>query len=82
MSYSPDPLGHSNLSDRSSLWCSKDGTYCREQAPCPCCAEPEAAPEPAAEPEDRPAVKRRMADAPEVHLVSDGDTGEAGESTG
>jgi len=43
MTYAPDPLKHTALSDRAALWCGQDGVYCTPLAPCPCCGPPDAA---------------------------------------
>lgn len=91
MSYSPDPLGHTQLADRADLWCSQDGRYCSESDPCPCCgsvAGPEAKAPKAAKVKKDSSVAGPEVEYGENHggldvrHVSDSDTGEAGESTG
>jgi hypothetical protein len=39
MTYSPDPLRHTELADSAALWCSVDGVYCTADGPCLCDAE-------------------------------------------
>lgn len=78
MTYSPNPLTHTQLADRTALWCSADGTYCSEKDPCLCDREPEA--EPAPDESEVSYVETEPFGL--VHHVADGDTGTSGESAG
>jgi hypothetical protein len=70
VTYSPDPLTHFPHADCADLYCGPCMQRCSEESPCSC-DESYQVPEPE---EDRPDAT--------VRLVSDGDVGLSGETTG
>lgn len=94
MTYSPDPLTHSQLSDSAQLWSSQHGRYCSAADPCPDCAPAEAktgggssgaggsGPVGWAKTESKAEPKVPPVPEPEVRMVYDDDAGTSEEKSG